>query len=250
MAGRFVWYEILTTDPAGARAFYTNVAGWTARDSGVPGIDYTLLSAGETRVAGLMRQPEGAGAPGWVGYVAVDDVDAVAGMAGTQGGRVLMAPHDIPGVGRCAVIADPQGAAIAMFHGMGEAPLAAPMAPGSIGWNELHATDMPAVWDFYAALFGWRRDTAMDMGPMGTYQIFAAGEAVLGGMMTRPAGAPGPHWVYYIAVPDIDAAVARATAGGAKVLMGPMEVPGGAWVIQGLDPQGALFALVGQRVAA
>ncbi|MCC6719918.1 MAG: VOC family protein [Acetobacteraceae bacterium] len=247
MIGTFVWHEILTTDTAAARAFYTDVVGWTARDSGVPGMDYTLLLTGETRVAGLMRQPDGAGQPGWVGYVGVEDVDAGAAKAVSLGGAVLMPPRDIPNVGRFAVIADPQGAAIAIFRGDGMPARPAAMAPGSIGWNELSATDMPAVWPFYAGLFGWREERAMDMGPMGTYRIFAAGDAVLGGMMTRSPGTPGPYWAYYIAVADIDAATARATAGGAKVLMGPMEVPGGAWVIQGSDPQGVMFALVGGR---
>jgi predicted enzyme related to lactoylglutathione lyase len=121
------------------------------------------------------------------------------------------------------------------------------MAPGSIGWNELAATDMPAAWPFYAAMFGWTKAEAMDMGPMGIYQIFATNGIACGGMMTRPEGVPGPYWAYYISVPDIDAAVARATGAGARIMNGPMEVPGGAWVVQALDPQGAMFAMVGMR---
>jgi predicted enzyme related to lactoylglutathione lyase len=250
MAGQFAWYELLTTDAAAATSFYTNVVGWTAKDSGMPGVAYTLLQAGEHQVAGLMAQPpEAAGTPpGWLGYVGVEDVDASAARATALGGTVHMPPHDIPGVGRFAVVADPQGAAIALFQPNGAPPPRPPMmSPGTIGWNELMATDMPAVWPFYEGMFGWAKAEAMDMGPMGTYQIFSIDGMNAGGMMTRPEGAPGPYWAYYLSVPDIDAAVARATEGGATILMGPMEVPGGAWVIQGLDPQGAMFALVGMR---
>ena len=69
----------------------------------------------------------------------------------------------------------------------------------------------------------------------------------IGGMFNRPAEVPVTFWLYYFNVDDIDAAVRRVEAGGGKVLNGPMEVPGGAWIIQGQDPQGAMFALVGPR---
>jgi hypothetical protein len=249
MIGDFVWHELITTDAAAATAFYTGVVGWAARDSGMPGVSYTLLFAGDAMAAGLMAQPpEAAGTPpGWMGYVEVADVDASAAQAEALGGSVCMAPHDIPTVGRFAVIADPQGAAIALFRPDGDGPRPASMSPGSVGWNELMAADMPAVWPFYAAMFGWTKGEALEMGPMGTYQLFAANGKVCGGMMTRPPEVPASFWAYYLTVPDIDAAVARATAGGGRILMGPMEVPGGAWVIQGQDPQGAMFALVGMR---
>jgi predicted enzyme related to lactoylglutathione lyase len=253
MAGRFAWHELMTTDTAAAMRFYGDVVGWTARDSGMPGMEYTLLHAGEAQVAGLMaltEEAKAAGAPpGWTGYVLVDDVDGSAAQAVALGGSVCMPPMDVPGVGRFAAVADPQGAVIALFRPEGgdAPPAAAPMAPGSVGWNELMAGDMPAAWPFYAAMFGWTKAETMDMGPMGAYQLFAAEGAVCGGMMTKPAEVPVPFWGYYFVVPDIDAAVARVSAGGGTVLNGPMEVPGGAWVIQGLDPQGAFFALVGMR---
>ena len=211
---------------------------------------YTLMLAEGTMAAGLMAQPqEAAGTPpGWVGYVAVADVDASAAQAASLGGTIYVPGQDIPNIGRFAVIADPQGAMLCLFRGTSDA-LPPSMAPGRIGWNELMAADMPAIWPFYAAMFGWTRAEAIDMGPMGTYQIFAAGSTNIGGMMTKPPSAPSPRWLYYIAVSDIDAAMARATAAGGTMRMAPMEVPGGAWVIQATDPQGATFALVGQRAA-
>jgi len=251
MAGRFVWHELMTTDAPAAARFYADVVGWSARDSGMPGVEYTLLHAGDRQVAGLMAMTPAAKAggapPGWSGYVEVADVDAAAAKAVSLGGSVCMPPMDIPGVGRFAVVADPQGAVIALFHGMGEVPPAPPMTDGTVGWNELLAADAPAVWPFYEAMFGWTRDQALDMGPMGTYQLFAAAGVVCGGMMTKPAHIPAPFWGYYFAVPDIDAAQARALAGGGTLLNGPMEVPGGAWVVQMTDPQGVYFAMVGMR---
>lgn len=139
MQGKFVWYELLTSDAAAAEAFYRSVIGWTARDSGHPDMAYTILSAGETMVAGLMALPEqarSAGArPGWNGYVAVDDVDAASGQFVADGGRVHMPPADIPGIGRFAVVSDPQGAVITLFrpNDGGNQPPAAPGVPGHAG---------------------------------------------------------------------------------------------------------------------
>ena len=251
--GKFVWYELMTNDMKAAQDFYTAVVGWSAKDAGMPGMAYTLLSAGGTQVAGVMGMPGANGSaqmpPSWSGYVAVDDVDASTAEAKRAGATVLREPTDIPNVGRFSFIADPQGAMIALFRGTSAAPppQPAPSTPGLIGWRELHAADWEAAWDFYAKLFGWQKDQAMDMGPMGTYQIFKNGSEMLGGMMTKAAVEPHPHWLYYMNVDAIDAAGVRVTKGGGQVLFGPSEVPGGSWILQCRDPQGGVFALVGPR---
>ena len=124
MAGKFVWYELMTTDSTAAESFYKQVVGWDAEDSGMPGVSYTLLTAGGTRIGGLMTLPDEArkaGAePGWRGYIAVDDVDAVARQVTGKGGSIHHGPEDIPGIGRFAVAADPQGAVFVLFKGEGE----------------------------------------------------------------------------------------------------------------------------------
>lgn len=252
MHGKFVWYELMTTDTKAAEEFYKNVVGWSARDAGMPGIEYTLFSIGDRNVAGLMTMPEGAlemkVPPAWLGYVAVDDVDDTAAKLAAEGGTVHRAPDDIPGVGRFAVVTDPHGVAFAIFNGTGEAPpLLEQMAPGNVGWHELMAGDLETAFAFYSKLFGWTKDQAMDMGAMGVYQIFAHNGQQIGGMMTKPKEVPAPFWLYYFNVEALDAAIDRAQSGGANVVNGPMEVPGGAWIVQCTDPQGALFALVAPK---
>lgn len=145
--------------------------------------------------------------------------------------------------------ADPHGAVFLLFKGNSEAQPepAAPGAPGHIGWHELHAGDLDSAFAFYAGLFGWTKAEAIDMGPMGVYQTFATGGAPVGGMMTKTADMPVPCWLYYINVEAIDAAVERVNAGGGKIIMGPHQVPGGSWIVQGFDPQGALFSLVAAK---
>lgn len=251
--GKFVWYELMTSDAAAAESFYRNAIGWEAKDSGMPGVAYTLLSVGPTTVAGLMRIPEAARAagarPAWTGYIGVDDVDAYAARVKAAGGSVHHPCEDIPGVGRFAVVGDPQGAVFILFKGSsGEAPAPlAPDTPGKVSWHELHAGNLDGAFAFYSGLFGWTKAEAVDMGPMGIYQLFATGGPPVGGMMTRTPETPAPFWLYYFNVEAVDAAIARVTGGGGRVVNGPHQVPGGSWIVQCFDPQGAMFAIVGSK---
>lgn len=249
----FVWYELMTSDESAAEAFYRQVIGWQTADAGMPDRRYTLLKAGDTPVAGLMALPQAASEmgsrPGWMGYVAVADVDAHAVKLQQAGGAVHRPGQDIPGVGRFAVVADPHGASFCLFRGNhDERPPQPPTGtPGTIGWHELAGGPLDEAWAFYGGLFGWTKDEAIDMGEMGTYQLFAAGGTAIGGMMARPPQMPQASWLYYINVEALDAALARVRAGGGQVSNGPMQVPGGSWVAQCVDPQGAMFAMVAPK---
>lgn len=250
--GSFIWYDLMTTDVPAAEAFYRAVVGWEAADQASSPTPYKVLSAAGRGVGGLMPLPaeaRAAGAqPGWIGYIAVDDVDAASSRLAEAGGTIHRAPADIPGIGRFAVVADPQGAVFMLITPTGwEPPPAPPMTPGHICWHELYAVEGRSAFAFYAGQFGWAEADALDMGAMGTYQIFAMGGMQSGGMMTKPASFPAPFWLFYAGVAQIDAAAERIAREGGQVLSGPMEVPGGAWIVQARDPQGAMFAVVGPR---
>ena len=249
--GKFCWYELMTSDPESAKSFYGKVMGWGFEEAaGLPGVHYTRLKVGNTAMGGLLAIPEEAckqGArPAWTGYIQVDDVDAYADRIKAMGGKVHKASADIPGVGRFAMMADPQGAHFVLFKpadGFKREPVPF-MTPGHGAWHELHAADAKAAFAFYADLFGWTKGEAFEMGPAGTYQLFATGENPVGGMVNKETDSPTPFWLYYFAAENIDAAMKRVSDAGGKVLNGPAEVPGGAWIIQCLDPQGAMFAIV------
>jgi predicted enzyme related to lactoylglutathione lyase len=250
MPNAFFWYDVMTTDIKAAQKFYCDVVGWTAQDVGVSGQSYIAFNTHGQGVAGLMAIPEEAAKhgvrPAWMGYIAVDDVDATAKRIQQEGGKVMREPTDVPGIIRFAVVADPQGAGFYIAKGL--RPEAWPTLPegtqGTIGWRELYANEWKSAFAFYEKLFGWTKADAIDMGPMGTYQLFAAGGAPIGGMMTKPPQVPVPHWGFYFNVPSIDAGAARITAGGGRITNGPIEVPGGQWVVNAMDPQGAGFSLV------
>jgi uncharacterized protein len=252
--GRFVWHELMTTDTRAAKTFYGKAVGWGAQDMPMPGMTYTMWMAGEAPVGGLMDIPENAkkmnAPPSWTGYIGVDDVDGTVDRIKKLGGLVYVPPQDIPNVGRFAVVTDPQKAAFALFKPQSAPPQdqpAAPGTPGHVGWNELCADDWQKAFAFYGELFGWKRGEAHDMGPMGTYQIFLAGDQPIGGIFNKPPTVPAPFWLYYFNVSSIDAAAESVKGNGGQIINGPMEVPGGSWIVQCKDPQGAMFALVGRR---
>jgi uncharacterized protein len=247
--GRHVWSELMTTDTKGAESFYDKVVGWKSEPFDKSPQPYTLFkrSGAEMGVGGLMERPAGMNMPPfWSMYIGVPDLDEAVAKIKRLGGSELSPLITIPTVGRMQMMKDPQGAA---FYVMQPEPRDNPPdrdpEVGEASWLELMTTDQPAATKFYQQLFGWQPSQAMDMGDMGTYQMFNRGDRMIGGMMNKPkemAQAP-PHWAIYFRVPDINAAADRVKANGGKIINGPMEVPGGDQILTGIDPQGATFSL-------
>ncbi|WP_112312343.1 VOC family protein [Pseudogemmobacter bohemicus] len=243
------WYELCTASAETARAFYGPLLGWSFQDAGMEGFAYGLAARDGAMIAGIM-EPDTAMPEFWMVYFAVDNCDQSVAKAKVLGANVHRAPEDIPGTGRFAILTDPQGVTFGVLQPLdGQEGTAFDQAkPGHGQWHELHSTDPEAGFQFYAALFGWSATDAMDMGADGKYQLFAQGGRDIGGMMGMVGmeGAP-PHWLPYFGVSGVDAATAAIPVAGGKVLHGPVEVPGGAWITMALDPRGAAFAVVGPR---
>ncbi len=244
--GRFVWFDLRTTDPASAIDFYTKVVGWgTTVWEGPP--PYTMWTNGGDALGGIMGlPPEAEAPPHWLGYISSPDVDATFAEAQELGAATIVAPTDIPSVGRFAVLADPQGAVFAIFTPLAEAAPGheGPAAVGEFSWHELLTTDHAAAFGFYQRLFGWDKGQAMDMGPAGIYQIYARNGLDLGGMFNKPKDDPGrAAWMHYIMVDDVQRAAEATKEHGGQVINGPMEVPGGDWIFQATDREGAMFAV-------
>jgi uncharacterized protein len=249
--GRFVWYELMTTSSARAEAFYRRVVGWGAQPYSGALVPYTTFTKGSTAVAGMMELPADAGSrgarPHWILYVGCTVIEPTVKRAESLGGRVVVPPEAVPGIGSFAVLADPQGARLALLQ-PAEAAAYGPEAPPDtldISWRELGTTDPAAALSFYTTLFNWTRLDASDMGSeRGVYQQFGRAGVALGGVYRSPPGdgAP-PYWLPYAKVNDIHARADAVKTLGGTLLSGPMEVPGGDLVCHFRDPQGALFAL-------
>ncbi|AJQ95646.1 VOC family protein [Gynuella sunshinyii] len=256
--GTFIWYELLTSDNDAALAFYSEILGWQAIDSGQPDMDYRILQARDEEtgklieVSGLMQltaeMRQGGSMPIWLGYIGVDDVDQSISHIVAAGGQVLMPASDIPDVGRIAMVTDPQGTPFYVMHAIGDEASQAFAADkprvGHCAWNELATPDPEAAKAFYFKEFGWSKDGDMDMGPMGSYE-FIRHNGIIGAFM--PGSEDGPMWQYYFRCANIDDACKAIIENGGQILHGPDEIPGGDFIIKGVDPQGALFALVGAK---
>ncbi|HUR32680.1 MAG TPA: VOC family protein [Vicinamibacterales bacterium] len=246
--GRPLWYELMTTDTTAAEAFYRNVIGWTSSPFGEGPTPYTLFNRnGNVPVAGLMARPDDLQAPPfWAMYVAVPTIEEGAARVKELGGSECSPIIDVPGVGRMQMVADPQGASFYIFEPSSQnaTPEGVPEV-GDVSWHELMTTDLEGAKRFYGDLFNWEPGHAMDMGEMGTYQMFNRPHGTIGGMMPKPkemAQVPS-NWQFYFRVPDLAAAIERVKANGGQILNGPMEVPGGDTIVNAMDPQGATFSL-------
>lgn len=260
--GGYIWYELMTTDPAGAKRFYDAVvSGWNiATDSVAPhGMDYRMINRSDGKMVGgvfglTQEHLDGGARPIWIGYLHTTDVDAAVNAIKADGGSVMMEPWDQPGVGRLAMVTGPEGAP---FYLMDPIPPADdPNAKSDVfavndaehfRWNELYSSDPAKSVDFFKRHFGWSQEGDMDMGPMGKYQFFQHDGVGIGAVMKTPPNVPHSIWNHYIGVADIDRAADAITANGGQILMGPMEIPGGEFSLNGIDPQGATFGLVGPR---
>jgi uncharacterized protein len=248
LLGRPVWYELMTSDPAAAEKFYDKVVGWSSAPFQGSPQPYTVFKrTGDVQVAGLMKTPDGMNMPPfWSMYVAVPKLEEAVAHIKRLGGSELSGIIDVPTVGRMQMLKDPQGAAFYIIQPTPreERPEGAPQL-GDASWHELMTTDAEAAMKFYSEVFGWQPSEAMDMGEMGKYQMFNRPVGMIGGMMNKPkemANVP-PNWGIYFLVSDINAAIERVKANGGQILNGPMEVPGGDWIVNAMDPQGAAFSL-------
>jgi predicted enzyme related to lactoylglutathione lyase len=117
--GEFCWDQLLTSDVAAARTFYTTLFGWETQEWGSGANEtYTLFLRGDRPIAGAMTLPDSRPQqPTWLSYVSVADADATAARARELGGKVLKAPTDLPDVGRFAALLDPTGASLAILGG-------------------------------------------------------------------------------------------------------------------------------------
>ena len=254
LPGKFVWFELVSRDAKQAQAFYGELLGWTVRPYPMGDFSYDMIYAGDTMIGGYAApehrahwdSPAQGARPTsrWLSYISVEDVDATARAAATQGGKVVEVPFDAPGIGRMARIADPQGAHLYLFNSASGDPADVPVTPhGGWLWNELHTSDSTKALSFYEKVVGFSH-RGLDMGPAGTYYIVSKGGVDRGGVTNHLPSGMSAHWLPYVSVDDVDVAFTRAQKLGAEIPMPPKDIPGigRSGVLQ--DPTGALLALM------
>ena len=258
LQGSWVWYELMTPDAEASKAFYDKVVGWNIQTTHGDTDGYGfIVNADGGMTGGILHltdeMREGGAFPLWIGYIGVYDVNEALKAIKAAGGKIQMGATDIEMAGRIAMVTDPNGAPFYIMTpkpppgASGENTCFSPTLEGRCSWNELMSADQASALTFYTSLFGWGLPEPMDMGAMGTYQFVTHDDVMTGAIMQNTPENPMPIWNHYFRVPSIEAAKSMVEANGGTVFADPMQVPGGDWVINGKDPQGAMFSLVGGK---
>jgi predicted enzyme related to lactoylglutathione lyase len=248
--GTVCWTDLGTTDLGAGRAFYQELFGWDAEESDMPeGVGtYTSFQQDGRDVAGaypLMEEQRAQGVPPhWLLYTAVEDVDTTAATARSNGGTVVAEPMDVPGVGRMAVLQDPEGATFAVMQLTEHSGLGKKDAPGALCWTELSARDPEGATAFYGTLFGW--DARTQETPGGPYTMFSLDDTDVGGMvqMDEEWGDMPAAWMPYFGIADLDATLEQVPKLGGEVAMGPIEAEGVGRFAVVQDSQGAFLSII------
>ena len=250
--GMFCWVDTGTNDLEAAKAFYAAVFGWEYGDPSDDASAYTMAMKDGKPVAGLYllsdRQKAMGAMPHWMSYLAVTDAEAALAAVTAAGGSPLSPVAEIPDAGRLAAFTDPTGAICSVWQATGFPGAALANEHGTLIWNELQTSDPAACEKFYTAAFGWEAETA-EM-PSGPYTSFRDGEDYRGGMMSTASfeGEVPPNWAVYLAVDDVDAAIAAATGAGGTEIAPAFDVPGVGRMAVLQSADGAFFSLFAPKM--
>lgn len=238
----FCWIDLPTDKPEVAAKFYTALFGWEARevmnnDKG----NYSMFFKDGHDVGGFYRLE---GRPTWwASYVLVEDVDAMVKKAVELSGKVYMPVTEVMPGARMAVVADPTGAALALWESKDGSKTLRDV-PNTLCWNELLTHDTQKSGDFYTQLLGWT--TKSDgHGGAGYTEFLNDGDAIAGMMAFPPdSGQMPPFWMPYFMVEDVDAMAARAKELGGKAMIEGLDVQGVGRIANIMDPVGGGFGMV------
>jgi len=265
MPGVPCWVDTSQPDPAAVLDFYGGLFGWEFDDV-MPAESDGNYFVGRIRggaAAAVGSIPEGLPSVAtWNTYVSVDSSDETAAKVRDAGGAVVMEPFDIPGSGRMAVFADPEGAAFGVWEAKEFKGAGIVNEHGSLNFNGLNTRDAAGAKAFYGSVFGWttlalpagemwtlpgygddlerdnpglRKQVAEMGGPEGFVDVVASVNPIAADQPDTPA-----HWSVTFAVDDADAAAAKATELGGTVVAPPFDAP---WVRMAVlgDPRGTTF---------
>ncbi len=238
--GKFVWFGLITHDPAAAQTFYHDLLGW--RFESVPGDKKAWVIRSGDRPVGAMVEVKpthaGEAIAQWISFLSVPDIAAAAELC-RERGRLYRGPVTVPGLGRIAVAADPLGAPLGLIHSeSGDPPDGRAPRSHEWLWVDYLASSPDSARAFYADLIGFE---TREVAPR--YWVFTRGGAERAGMVHTPSPEVSSNWLPYVLVSDAARAAGEAERLGGRVIMAPREdIRSGSTAIVS-DPTGAALAL-------
>lgn len=243
-AGTPCWVDLGVGDVARATAFYGGLFGWDIQAGPPEAGGYAMCMLGGRAVAGIGPQMNAGMPPFWTTYIASDDADAAAAKITAAGGQVMMEPFEVMDVGRMFVAVDPGGAVFGVWQARAHTGVGVANEPGSLTWNENMSRNFEGNKAFYQEVFGYDySDIGGDGMQYATLDLAGGQVGGIGGMGPEQPAARPAAWVAYFAVADADAAVAKATELGGRVIAPPFDTPYGRMAAL-MDDQGAAFAIM------
>jgi predicted enzyme related to lactoylglutathione lyase len=240
--GKVVWYDLLAHDLPSVERFYGELFGWDFDDRGEADPSYVVVRSDGRAIAGVARidrlKGDVAGAQ-WISWISVPDVDRAAAAAIAGGGAILRTPRDLELRGRAAVIADPEGAPIALLRSASGDPADAEAALNEWIWTELWTWDARGAQAFYRDVVGYEGGTLDEPGLGADYAVFRMGDVPRAGIIQLETDGVRSHWVPYVRVADPHAVVERVDDLGGRVLIPPSDELRSGSVALIADPGGA-----------
>jgi len=228
-ASRIVWHDLMTVDLERSKDFYKGLFGWTTvqQEMGPVG-SYTVIRHRGQAIGGMVAtDPRHGVLTHWLSYLTVDDVNGLCERISKLGGKVAVEPRGVEGVGRFAILQDPEGVVFSAIQIGDEMPgPARSREHGNFYWNQLLTRDGDRMSKFYREVCGWTVDE-YEMGDQGYYGVFKRGEEAVAGMLPISGDDKRkPGWLVYVSVDDIDEAVEKVKVLGGEIISGPDIVYG------------------------
>jgi len=242
-----VWIDLSSTDPTGARDYYSKLFGWKAEPEKDPKAGgYAIARLEGKDIAGIGGTQDPNAPSAWMVYIGTRDATATAKKIEAAGGKVIALPFDVMDVGRMAVFQDPTGAFISVWQPLTMGGFGVQRKAGAFSWAELNARGIDSAKQFYKKAFGWgEKNTPMGEGQSDYTEFKLGDESIAGGMEMNPMvpkEVPS-YWLIYFGVTDVDESFDKAVQLGGKEMVSPQDFPGGRFAILS-DPQGAMFGLM------
>ncbi|HXC78134.1 MAG TPA: VOC family protein [Candidatus Acidoferrum sp.] len=246
VAHKPVWTDLTTSDPEGARKFYSAIFGWKVEVNPDPQYGgYALAKAGGKDVAGIGPKQMDQAPTAWTVYIGTPDAAETAKKAEAAGGKIIAPVMAVGDQGHMAIIQDPSGAYLGLWQA-GKMQGVQSTGSNAMGWAELNARGFHTAEPFYKQLFGWGEKKTPAVGENPEYTEFQLhGDSIAGGMEMNPMvpeQVPS-HWMVYFNVDNVDKAFDKVIEHGGKEMLSPMDMPGGRFAIVS-DPQGAAFGIL------
>jgi predicted enzyme related to lactoylglutathione lyase len=247
-AGKIVWREYIAADRDKAIAFYTALLGWNIQAHAMEGQSgtYPMIHAGKQPIGGFDLTDWSDDPPHWLVYIRVpDSVEAAVARAVADGGAIVRPAADLPGIGRRAILRDPNDALFCPFDPLPPADLAVddaqwPPAPGSISWYGIAGYDLAATAAFYSSVFGYDPAPPDEVFSPANTPVLTVGDKMYAGVLLGSDALP-PQWLIYVVVTDIAATALQVGDLGGSLITPIMTIPGVGKILGIKDPLGASF---------